>query len=135
MRRILCLYLPRWPLQRLLTKKNSNRNDKKPLALFERNARGPRVVVCSLKADKFGVAPGMSRADATALAPDLEFHEVDRNADRQALEEVALWASQFSPLTGLENPLPGEHPESLLLDITGCAQVFGGEKSLLKLAL
>jgi len=134
MRRFLCLYLPRWPLQRLLSENSGVQKNDGPLALFDRTAHGPRIAVCSDDAEKCGVGPGMLMADATALAHDLQLHEIDRRADRAALEALALWAGQFSPLVGLENTPPGEHPEALLLDITGCAQVFGGEQPLMRQA-
>ena len=134
MRRFLCLYLPRWPLQRLLSENSGVQKNARPLALFDRTAHGPRIAVCSDDAEKCGVAPGMLMADATALAHDLQLHEIDRRADRAALEALALWAGHFSPLVGLENTPPDEHPEALLLDITGCAQVFGGEAQLMRQA-
>ncbi|MCY3022925.1 MAG: DNA polymerase Y family protein [Planctomycetota bacterium] len=152
MKRFLCLYLPRWPLQRLYTVKPETRG--KAVALFERSAHGPRLVVCSVEANKRGVKRGMLLADATALAPDLLLYEADYNADREALEKLALWAGRFSPLTGLENtvgappcgrPSAGQphgaaptttgRPQALLADITGCTQVFHGEKNIVRQAL
>lgn len=145
MKRFLCLYLPRWPLQRLCAAQPDVRG--KAAALFERSAHGPRLAVCSVEANKRGVKRGMLLADATALAPELALYEVDCRADREALEKLALWASRFSPLVGLESPAPsppillsrGERgtaqPQALLVDITGCAQVFRGEQNLLRQAL
>ncbi|HEY3323974.1 MAG TPA: DNA polymerase Y family protein [Planctomycetota bacterium] len=143
MRRYLCLYLPRWPLQRLQNEP-SFISEQKPaetgVALYERTAHGPRLLVCSSQAGKLGVKRGMLLADATALAPQLAVYEMDRRADRRALEELGLWASRFSPLTAIEScPVPAlaEHwyPQTLLLDITGCADVFHGENNLLQQAL
>ena len=48
-------------------------------------------------------------------------------ADEQALAELAVWCEQFSPIVGLEE---GETPSSLLLDVTGLANLFGGEEQL-----
>ena len=51
----------------------------------------------------------------------------DPLADREALEELAAWCQQFSPIVGIEDsPLP----ESLLLDVTGLEHLFGGEGPL-----
>ena len=144
MKRFLCLYLPRWPLQRLCAVKPELRG--KAAALFERSAHGLRLAVCSVEANTLGVKRGMLLADATALAPDLALHELDRQADREALEKLALWAGRFTPLVGLESadpspyPLPqGERgtaePQALLLDITGCEQVFHGEQQILRQAV
>ncbi len=46
--------------------------------------------------------------------------------DRALLESIADWCDRFTPLVAL-NP-----PYGLLLDISGCAHLFGGEASLLK---
>jgi protein ImuB len=48
-------------------------------------------------------------------------------ADRTALEELALHCEQYSPCVGLEE---AEYPHSLLLDISGIAHLFGGERLL-----
>ena len=51
----------------------------------------------------------------------------DPAADRRALEQLAIWCEQFSPVVGLEAADP---PECLLLDVTGLANLFGGESAL-----
>jgi protein ImuB len=130
MKRYLCLYLPRWPLQRLYAATPDLRG--KTVAIYERASHGLRLVVCSPEANKRGVKRGMLLADATALIPDLTLVESDPHADRTALEKLALWATRFSPLAGLETAAA---PQTLLLDVTGCEQVFRGERNIVKLAL
>ena len=137
MRRFLCLTFPRWPLQRFLNSAEGAKFNaaSEAIALYERSAHGPRIAVCSVAAGKRGVKRGMLLADATALVPDLCVHEVDRAADTEALKKLALFATRFSPLTGLETPLDEkEGSRALLLDITGCSQVFGGEENMLRQA-
>jgi protein ImuB len=51
----------------------------------------------------------------------------DPLADRHALERIAEWCEQFSPLVGLED---SARPASLFLDITGLAPLFQGEREL-----
>ena len=46
---------------------------------------------------------------------------------RRALEELAAWCRQFSPLVGVEDSAT---PESLFLDVTGLEHLFGNEGSL-----
>ena len=48
-------------------------------------------------------------------------------ADRQQLEELAVWCERFSPVVGLE---AGDTPEGLLLEVTGLSSVFGSEQQL-----
>src|SRR6185295_18809992 len=90
------------------------------------------------------VRPGMPLAEALALAgwvaqsqrtgaaPDrnlqtLHVEAHDPLADRLALEQLAQWCQRFSPIVGLED---AQSPDSLLLDVTSLAHLFGGEESL-----
>ena len=51
----------------------------------------------------------------------------DSFEDHKTLEELAVWCHQFSPLVGLAEEEP---VETLLLDVTGIAPLFGGEQAL-----
>ena len=53
------------------------------------------------------------------------------HADRLALCELAAWCEKFSPLVGIEE---AASPDSLLLDVTGLAHIFGSEEELARLA-
>lgn len=85
--------------------------------------------VCSAEAKALGVAVGMPLAETAALAgaATLALETYDPSADREALEALAISAGRFSPLIGLDD---SPTPDSLLLDITGLAHLFGGEGSL-----
>lgn len=48
--------------------------------------------------------------------------------DLAALRKLAHACERFSPFVGIEE---AEHPESLLLDVTGCSPLFGSEERLL----
>ncbi len=71
----------------------------------------------------------MGVADARALAPRLVAQPADPGADRAALERLARWCGRFSPWTAADPGGPGL--DGVLLDITGCARVFGGEDRLM----
>ncbi|HLX63548.1 MAG TPA: DNA polymerase Y family protein [Planctomycetota bacterium] len=130
----MCLFFPQWGLQCVWREQAETRV--KAAALFERNAHGSVVAVCSAEAGKLGVRGGMSVADARALAPGLLLVEADYAAYQTRLEEVCAWAIQFSPLVGVEPAGPhAPHAEAIFLDTTGCEQVFRGEENLLRLAL
>ncbi len=96
-----------------------------------RAARGPRIVLASRRARQVGVRPGMPLAEAQALAVHLRTLEQDTEGDRRALLELAESAQRYSPLVALEEEA---EPQSLLLDISGCAGPFGGEEKLLQQA-
>ena len=66
----------------------------------------------------------MALADARAMYPKLPVVEADPEADRRLLEAIADWCDRYTPLVGLDPP------DGLLLDVTGCAHLFGGEAAL-----
>jgi len=134
MKRALCIWLPIWPLQRLLATRPELKD--RGVVFYETPAQGGlRVVVCSPAAQAQGIVPGMPLAEAKALArrgasgeqgvnAELHWELYDPLADRLALEQLAECCRQFSPTVGLEE---AEHPDSLLLDTSGLAPLFGGE--------
>lgn len=79
-------------------------------------------------AAEHGVRLGMSLAEAKALCPLLAHADHDADADRRGIEAVGRWLMQFSPTVAIE------HPDALLLDVTGSERLFGGMNSLLVLA-
>src|SRR5579871_4614227 len=102
MKRVMCVYLPGWPLQRRAHGNPALRD--KPLAIADpRAARGPRVVLCSRRAVQSGVRPGMPVAEALAVEPRLLVLDADPEEDLHALERLAEWAGRFSPVVGLED--------------------------------
>ena len=75
-------------------------------------------------ADGLGLKPGMALADARAMYPRIAVADADPDADRRMLVAIADWCDRYTPLVGLDPP------DGLLLDITGCAHLFGGEEAL-----
>lgn len=67
---------------------------------------------------------GMPLADARAMYPSLWVEDADPQADRALLEAIADWCDRYTPLVGLDPP------DGLILDVSGCAHLFGGERSL-----
>lgn len=69
----------------------------------------------------------MLQADAESMAGQgVRFEAHDPLADGQRLRELVAVCHQFSPTVGIE---PGERPEALFLDATGCGVGFGGESA------
>jgi len=115
-RRVLCLWFPRWPLQRLLRARPELK--RRAVAIYQQQ-RGLKVV----DSNRPGVLPGTPVAEVAGLC----WVAHDPAADRRALEELADWCEPFSPIIGLENADP---PDSLLLDVTGLGPLFGDEAAL-----
>ena len=75
-------------------------------------------------AARLGLKAGMALADARAMYPGLDAADADVAADQRLLIAIADWCDRYTPLVGLDPP------DGLVLDITGCAHLFGGEDAL-----
>ncbi len=129
-KRIVCLRFPDWPVQRLLASRPELART--VLLLTETTRRGEFVSCCNLRASRRGVSVGMPLAEARSLVSGRDVVHVEPiqpEADRAALEKLALHCEQYSPCVGLEE---AESPQCLLLDITGIVHLFGGEHSLIR---
>lgn len=71
-----------------------------------------------------GLKPGLALADAQAMYPDLDVVPEDPAADLALLDHLAEGMEVWTPLVALDPP------DGLLLDITGCAHLFGGEAAM-----
>ena len=147
MRRVLCVWLPQWPLQQWCATQPEGKNRPADVvgnsggvavALYERTTRGAlEIAYCSPAAQARSIRAGMPLAEATAVAADRArpaaccYQRYDPLAARAALVALAAWCERFSPVVGLEE---GAHPESLLLDVTGLGPLFGGEQALIERA-
>jgi protein ImuB len=76
-----------------------------------------------------GLSAGMTLADARARCPALATLPCDPAAERQALDHLA-WAMLRFTLVVTPDP-----PDGLILDVTGCAHLFGGEEALARRVL
>lgn len=97
--------------------------------LTQTGAGGERLYALTPAAEAAGLKPGMGVADARALAPALQARAADPDADLAALKRLARWCGRFSPWTAPDPGAPGL--DGVLLDISGCAHLFGGEDGLL----
>ena len=79
----------------------------------------------SLFAKKKGLYIGQSLNDAQVLCPNLQIKEVDIFIESRFLKTLQRWAEKFSPLVSIDGKT------GLILDITGCGNLFGGESSLI----
>lgn len=83
-----------------------------------------RLVAACPRAFGLGLAPGLSLADARARVPGLNVQDADPQADAPLLLRLADMAERWSPMVATDPP------DGLLLDISGCAHLFGGEAGL-----
>lgn len=90
---------------------------------------------CCERAQAAGVRAGRPLAQARALfsAAAVRLEADDPPRRRAALRSLAAWAQRFSPAVAVDDDGPGE-PDGLLLDVSGCERVFGGEGRLVRRA-
>jgi protein ImuB len=144
-RRILSLWLPRLPTDRI--RRKGSRSSAAPAsdhALSDAcihdacngSCNGPCIVVAKQDnalrisalddaAAGLGLEVGLPLANARAVCPDIKVFDADEAADTEALNQIADWCDRFTPLVALDLP------HGLFLDITGCAHLFGGETAML----
>ncbi|HYH21558.1 MAG TPA: DNA polymerase Y family protein [Azospirillum sp.] len=122
-RRILSLWLPRLTTDAWTRRRPEDGARPVAAVLAE---RGRQVVAAVNRvAGLAGVRPGQTLADARAIEPGLIAFDADPVADARLLERIASWALRYTPWTAADGP------DGVVLDITGCAHLFGGEHGLL----
>ena len=127
MPRVLCVWFPKWPIQRLRSARPEL--DRSEVVLFAGQNPRPLITVCGPKAERLGIRTGQPLAEAKTLLPKAVFLPADVVADRSALCQLAFDCQCFSPLIGLEE---GFHPESLLCEVSGCTHLWEGEEPFLQ---
>lgn len=137
--RILCVWLPNWPIQRLVVQRPELRRQQ--VLLFRRDSRrGNLVNAASPLARQAGCRVGMPLSEAKSLlrrseSPETFLFEHDLKQDLQAIEQLCHDLDSFSPTVGMESIderdfKRGKRPAALLLDVTGLAHLFGDEHHL-----
>jgi protein ImuB len=116
-------YLSVW-LRRLPTDRIAKRYPPDALVITAPVKGALRLSAVNEAAAKLGLRVGQPLADARAMYPKLNVADADEVADFALLEAIADWCDRYTPLVGLDAP------DGLLLDITGCAHLFGGEAAL-----
>lgn len=93
---------------------------RRPLALLADH----QVQAVNAAAAAAGVQPGLKRATALALVPQLQFGQTDAARDAQALQAAVHAALAFTPAVALDG-------STVLLEVAGSLRYFGGADALL----
>ena len=101
-----------------------------PLVLAAPEGGAIRLSAVTLMAQKAGLFPGQTLADAHALSPELAVHDHDPGGDAAALDALADWCRRYTPWAA-PSGLESGGAAGLWLDISGCAHLFGGEVAML----
>src|SRR5262249_37555631 len=127
-RRILSLWLPQLPIDRIRRQLSSSVVEQGdfPRVVVAKEHNALLLYAIDEAAVRAGLSTGLPLANARAICPELTVYDADEAADRKTLEDIADWCDRFTPLVALDLP------HGLFLDITGCAHLFGGEAALLR---
>ena len=127
MPRILSIWLPQLPLDRLVRHGDARLTG--AFAVIAEDSNAWRLTHVNDAALKAGVKAGQALADARAICPDLLTEPSDPVREELLLRALWRWADTLSPRVSFDPP------DGLLLDISGCAHLFGGEGEMGREAL
>ena len=126
-RRVMSIWLPRLPLDRLVRREDPRVDGVFAITREIKNAK--RLTHISDAGLTSGLAAGMSATDARALCPDLLTEPADLVREDLLLRALRRWSDHLSPWTALDGS------DGLILDISGCAHLYGGEAAMREAAL
>src|SRR5262245_60456368 len=136
-RRFLSLWLPHWPTdqyrrrQQQTQKQSGQRSpssasaeraqSEPPLVMAAQTGNRLEIHAVNPAARALGLKPGIAVADARAWIPQVIVLPLDPAADAADLKRLADWATRFSPMVATDGA------DGLMLDIAGCAHLWGSE--------
>ncbi|MEM7720476.1 MAG: DNA polymerase Y family protein [Pseudomonadota bacterium] len=123
-RRILSLWFPRLAAERCL--RTTRGLPAGPFAVVGDVKNAQVLVSLSAEAEAVGLSLGQPLRDAHAMCPDLQTRLQNTGLDQGFLNVLRRWAGKFSPWVS------EEVPDGLVIDLTGCAHLFGGEAPLME---
>jgi protein ImuB len=101
---------------------HADRRDR-PFATGGQVGAALRLSGVNAAAQRAGLGPGMTWADARAVCPEVALAPARPEDDLALLDRLADWALRYTPWTALEG-LDATGGGGLWLDITGCAHLF-----------
>ena len=117
---MLSLWLPRFSTDRI----GRLRELTAPLVVAGKRGNADVLTAVDETAERLGLSAGMALAQARAMHPALDVVPEDQAADSELLDSIADWCLRYTPLVACDAP------DGLLLDISGCAHLYGGEREL-----
>ena len=123
-RRILSLWFPRLGAERLI--RQDPALGEVPFATVREVGNMQVLGAVSVQGSAAGLYPGQPLRDAHAASADLLTRLANPHREAAFLGVLHRWAGKFSPWVAREDP------DALVIDLTGCAHLFGGEGPLLE---
>jgi protein ImuB len=119
-----CLLLPELALE-VFTRAQVEEAAAAPFAVSS-GGHYPRIVIANAAALERGLQCGQLVSAAYALAPEVVLRERDDAGEHAALEGVAAWLTQFTPMVSLAPP------HAVLIEVGGSVRLFGGLSALMQ---
>ena len=126
MKRFVSVWFPHWQTDLERRRLQSCATQSEPLALVNEIGGIFRLTAVCQRAQKLGLRPTITLADARALVPVLKIAAENPTSCARALAKLADWATRFTPWVAINGT------DGLWLNITGCSSVFGNEIALLE---
>ncbi|NPD69319.1 DNA polymerase Y family protein (plasmid) [Lichenicola cladoniae] len=125
MRRVISLWLPTWPTDRL--RRHRCADVPADVPLVTRSHDGRRMVIAAACSAARGLLlhAGMPLAHARAMVPGLTVVDATPDEDAEALRRLAAWCLRLSPMTA------ADEPDGVWIDATGCTHLQDGEHAML----
>jgi protein ImuB len=84
------------------------------------------ITAANLLAETQGITVGMAAADAKAIVPNLQVIDDIPGQSAKLLKALGEWCIRYSPLIAVDLP------DGLIMDVSGCAHLWSGERGYLK---
>ena len=123
-RRILSLWFPRLGAERLIRRQPVLGDQ--PLAVVQDQNNMQLITALNAIAQGYGLQVAQPVRDAHAMCPGLLTYPRSAVGEARFLESLQRWAGKFSPWVAPEGR------DALVVDLTGCAHLFGGEAALMQ---
>jgi protein ImuB len=127
---MLSLWLPRFATGRIARLRETSSSSSSllgrdaPLVVAGKRGNADVLTAIDETAERLGLSAGMALAQARAMHPTLDVVPENPDADNALLETIADWCLRYTPLVACDAP------DGLLLDISGCTHLYGGERQL-----
>lgn len=79
------------------------------------------ITAATAVAESQGIRTGMPVADAKAMVPGLKVFDEKPARSERLLKAIGKWCICYTPIVAIDLP------DGLILDISGCAHLWGGE--------
>jgi protein ImuB len=123
MSRIAVIWFPHLMTDRMLRRQAELKELPFVLAATERGRRVVKAV--NHLSHERGVRTGMVLADCKALVPELQVFDHDEKQFQKLMKALAEWCIRYTPLVSIDQ-------DRLILDVSGCTHLWGGEEKYLK---